>query len=90
MDGGNMGLRNRLGRLEQSTQKHRSEAAKEAEKRTSREVLRRMTDDELRAYHDALRRMLDEEEPAPEDEAILVRIQELREEVMGGYQATSR
>lgn len=90
MDVGNMGLRNRLGRLERSTQKRQSEAAKEGEERTSREVLRRTTDDELRAYHDALTRMLDGEEPAPEDAAILARIQELREEVTSGYQTTPR
>jgi hypothetical protein len=83
-------IKNRLGRLERSTQTQQSEAAKKAEERISREVLRRTTDDELHAYHDALRRMLDGEEPAPEDAAILVRIQELREEVTGGHQAASR
>lgn len=81
-----MGLRNRLGRLERLAQ-NRSEAAEGA---ISRETLRRTTDDELRAYHDALRRILDGEEPAPKDATILARIRELREEVMGGYQATPR
>jgi hypothetical protein len=70
-------IRNRLGRLERSAQ-NQSDATEEA---IGREVLRRTTDGELRAYDDALRRMLDGEEPAPEDEAILVRLQELREEV---------
>jgi hypothetical protein len=83
-------IRNRLGQLEQSTQKRQSEAAKKAEERTSREVLRRTTVAELRAYRDALRRMLDGEEPAQEDAAILARIQELREEVTGGHQTTPR
>jgi hypothetical protein len=50
-------------------------------------VLRRTTDDELCAYEGALRRMLDGEESAPDDAAILARIQELREEVTSGYQA---
>jgi hypothetical protein len=90
MDGGTMGLRDRLGRLEQSTQKHRSEAANEAEKRTSREVLRRMTDDELCAYVDVLSRMRDGEEPGEENVSILTRVQELREEVTSGHQATPR
>jgi hypothetical protein len=85
-----MGLRNRLGPLERFAHKHQSEAAKEAEARTSREVLRRTTDDELRAYEGALRRMVDGEEPAPGDAAILARIQELREEVTSGHQATPR
>lgn len=85
-----MSIRNRLGRLKRSTQKRQSEAAKKAEERTSREVLRRTTDDELRAYHDALRRMLDGEEPTPEDAAILTRVQELREEVTGGHQTAPR
>jgi hypothetical protein len=76
--------------LERSAQKDQSEAAKKAEDRISREVLRRTTDDELHAYRDALRRMLDGEEPVPEDEAILVRVQELREEVTGGHQAAPR
>jgi hypothetical protein len=82
-----MGLRNRLGRLEQLAQSHHSVAAKEAEARTSREVLRRTTDDELCAYEGALRRMLDGEEPAPDDAAILARVQELREEVTSEHQA---
>jgi hypothetical protein len=85
-----MGLRNRLGRLEQLAQTHHSEAAKEAEVRTSREVLRRTTDDELCAYEGALRRMVDGEESAPEDAAILARVQELREEVTSGHQAAPR
>ncbi len=81
-----MSIRNRLGRLEQSAQ-NQNDAVDET---ISREVLRRTTDDELRAYRDALRRMLDGEEPAPEDEAILVRIRELREEVTSGHQTTPR
>jgi hypothetical protein len=79
-------IRNRLGRLEQSA-RNQNDAVDEA---ISREVLRRTTDDELHAYRDALGRVLDGEEPAPEDEAILVRIQELREEVSSGLQATPR
>jgi hypothetical protein len=79
-------IRNRLGRLEQSAQ-NRRDTADEA---ISHEVLRRTTDDELRAYEGALRRMLDGEEPVQEDEAILARIHELREEVTSVHQTTTR
>ncbi len=90
MDSGNMGLRNRLRRLEQLVLTHQGEAAKRAEEAISREALRRTTDDELRAYERALRRMLDGKERAPVDAAILARIQELREEVTSEYQTTPR
>jgi hypothetical protein len=53
--------------------------------------MRRLTDDELRAYVDVLRRMRDGEEPEEKDEPILVRVKELREEVMSSeHQATPR
>jgi hypothetical protein len=90
MDSGNMGLRNRLGRLEQLVMSYQGEAVKRAEEAISREALRRTTDDELRAYERALKRMVDGEERAPGDAAILARIQELREEVTSGYQTTPR
>ena len=81
-----MSIRNRLGRLERSAQDQRDTA----EVAVSREVLRRTTDEVLRAYEGALRRMMYGKEPAPEDEAILVRIQELREEVTYEHQAPPR
>jgi hypothetical protein len=76
--------------LEQLVLTDQGEAAKGAEESICKEVLRRTTDSELRAYEGALRRMLDGEELAPGDTAILVRIQELREEVTSGHQATPR
>jgi hypothetical protein len=78
-------LERRLGDLEAHADKSREDKGAAESCR----VLRRMTNDELRAYEGALRRMLDGEELAPDDAAILARVQELREEVMGGYQAAS-
>jgi hypothetical protein len=80
------GVRRRLENLEERAWS----SGQEAEERVSREVMRRLTDGELDAYADALRRMLDGEETAPGDEAILARIQELREEVTSGHQTTPR
>jgi hypothetical protein len=83
-----------LGRLERRLEdlEARSRASREAEEiALTREVMRRLTDDELRAYVDVLRRMRDGEEPEEKDEPILVRVKELREEVMSSeHQATPR
>jgi hypothetical protein len=66
-----MGIRDRLGRLEQLVLTDQGEAAKGAEKSISKEVLRRITDDELRTYVSVLRRMREGEEPGEEDKPIL-------------------
>jgi hypothetical protein len=83
-----------LGRLERRLEdlEARSRASREAEEiALTRAVMRRLTDDELRAYVDVLRRMRDGEEPEEKDEPILVRVKELREEVMSSeHQATPR
>lgn len=51
---------------------------------TTREVLSRMSVEELRAYVSALRRMTAEVEPSKEDGPILRRVKELYEEVRNG------
>ncbi len=77
-----MGLQERLRRLEGFVEVRQGEADKGVREATiSKEVLRRTTDDELRAYTDTLRRMRDGEEPVEDDQTILARIEELREEV---------
>jgi hypothetical protein len=76
-----MGLEGRLRRLEGIAEMHQSEAAKGVSEAINKEVLRRMTDDELRGYVGALRRMRDGKEPAEDDGSILARVEELREEV---------
>jgi hypothetical protein len=55
----------------------------------NKEVLRRMTDDELRGYVGALRRMRDGKEPAEDDGPIFARVEELREEVRNEHTAAN-
>jgi hypothetical protein len=80
-----MGLEGRLRRLEGIAEAYQSEATKGLQEAIGREVLRRMTDDELRGYVGALRRMRDGKEPAEDDTPILARVEELREEVRNEY-----
>ena len=73
-----MSIKRRLESLETHADKSR-----EGEEATnSREVLRRMTDDELSVYVDVLRRMKAGASPGEEDRSILRRVHELYEEVM--------
>jgi hypothetical protein len=76
-----MGLEGRLRRLEGIAETHRSEAAKGVQETISKEVLRRLTDDELRGYVGVLRRIRDGKEPSEDDGPILARVEELREEL---------
>lgn len=71
------GVSRRLERLEDSAKTSREER-KEAE---SREVLKRMTDEELRTYEAALRRARETGGFVEEDRLILERVEELREEL---------
>ena len=72
-----MGTRRRLERLEERLD-HRDELFEDA---TSREVISRMTTEELREYRDALRRHIQTGEPVEEDAPILRRRAQLYEEV---------
>jgi hypothetical protein len=74
-------LERRLGNLET----HADKSREDEEAAQSREVLKRMTKDELSAYVDVLRRMKAGEEPGEEDRLISRRVQELYEEVRNGH-----
>lgn len=58
--------------------KYEETATREA---ISREVLGRLTDEELGLYEAALNRMLAEKEPTAEDETVLYHVNQLYEEV---------
>ena len=58
-----MGIRDRLGRLEQLVLTDQGEAANGAEESISKEVLRRITDDELRTYVSVLTAVFVKVEP---------------------------
>jgi hypothetical protein len=78
-----MNLKRRLEDLEERLGTDR-ESVEDA---ISREVIRRMTTEELREYRDALKRRIQTGEPAEEDAPIRQRWQELYEEVRSGLEA---
>jgi hypothetical protein len=71
----------RLERLEERARSSHEEAEERTRSAENREVLRRMTDDELSAYLSALRRLRAESALLVEDRAILDRVTQLYEEV---------
>jgi hypothetical protein len=71
----------RLERLEERARSSHEEAEERTRSVENREVLRRMTDDELSAYLSALCRLKAESAPLDEDRAILDRVTQLYDEV---------
>ena len=70
-------LERRLRQLET----HAATVRREDEEAVVREVLRRLTDEELDAYEEALRRALESGEFAEQDRPILERVERLYEQV---------
>ncbi len=80
-----VGTRRRLERLEERL----GVRAEPFEDAVSREVIRRMTTEELREYRDVLQRLTEIEKPAEEAAPILHRRQQLYEEVSGEHPQTA-
>jgi hypothetical protein len=70
-------VRRRLGQLEDRTRAEREEY----EETLRRKMLERMSDEELETYDTAVRRAIEAGEFAEEDRPILVRVDDLYEEV---------
>jgi hypothetical protein len=83
-----MSLESRLRCLEVVVETRQSEATKGVQETISKEVLRRMTDDEVRGYVGTLRRIRDGKEPSEDDGPMLARVEELREEVRHEHTTT--